>query len=153
MTTTHFRFLMVLTVVFAFLGGAGINLLLRGSPARAQATQDLVRARGFEMMDDQGRRMGEIGMDNKGYPNLWLYDSSGKTRAGLGYGGDDSGLWLNDASGTNGVQLGFGSETHQAAVWLSDKSGKTRVQMGIGQDGNAHAWVFKEDGSTAWSQP
>jgi hypothetical protein len=103
MTSRQFRVLMALTVVSGLVGGAASNLLVQGAPAVAQvggAVQEVVRAKRFEVVDDQGRSRALLSVLPDGSPGLTLYDGAGKQRAGLGLLPDGTPrLALHDAAG------------------------------------------------------
>ena len=80
-------------MVSGLVGGAVSNLLLRGGPAMAQAggaVQDVVRAKKFQVVDDQGKKRAALGLSDDGGPALLLYDADGKKRAGLFLASDGS---------------------------------------------------------------
>ena len=182
MTGKQFRALAVLTVVSGFLGGAVVNLVLRGGPAMAQAggaVPEVVRAGRFEVVDDQGvmrAAFGHLSVLWNNNPGLFLYDAAGKTRAELFLGDHGSpGLVLSgpdglgraafdlEADGSPGVtfigtgakQLArFGLEADGSnALSLQDAAGKTRVKLGLGADGSPGMALHKKDGTVAWHAP
>jgi hypothetical protein len=133
MTSRQFRVLMVLTVVSGLLGGAGSNLLLQGGPAVAQAggaVQEVVRAKRFEVVDDQGKRRAALGLTADGSPAFWLYDATGKTRVELHV--------LPDGS---------------TDLLLYDAAGERRAWLGLTPDGSPYLWLRDTAGKVIWHAP
>lgn len=47
--------------------------------------QEVVRARSFEVYDEDGKRRALLGLSEGGKSGLWLYDKDGEPRASLGF--------------------------------------------------------------------
>jgi hypothetical protein len=94
MVRAQLRMLIVLTLVSGFLGGAVVNLLLRGTPALAQAPgpqEGLVQCKRFEVVDGSGRVRAVLGEMSNGEFGLELRDNAGKAGATLVVRSDSSG--------------------------------------------------------------
>ncbi|HEY3397972.1 MAG TPA: hypothetical protein VGM19_09985 [Armatimonadota bacterium] len=135
MTKSQFRILIVLTVVSGFLGGAVSNLLLRGAPVAAQMAEakapDAVRAKTFEVVDDQGNVCARLGVDEEGGSSLDLYGVVGKTGAVL----SDTGISLHDAAGRPRALLGTGNDG-SPLLGLYDATGDVRAGLSLQTDGS-----------------
>lgn len=126
-------------------------------PTAEAASDGVVRAQRFEVVDDIGKVRATLGVDGGGgagltvfsggmelatlrvdpggFANLSLHNSRGVQMAALG--GLSSGtLWLNDGLGRNRVSLAAGGDFGQA-TWLimHDDAGKQMVNLTAGSDG------------------
>jgi hypothetical protein len=98
------RFLsLTVCAVFGLLGGTASNLFLRINQASAQE-ESVVRARRFEVVDQNGRVAASFGTPDGGTASLSIYDSgSGKLNTLL----NDRRLTIYDISGHDRLVLGM----------------------------------------------
>ena len=145
MTSRQFRVLVVLTLVSGFVGGAVSNLLLRGTPAQAQAgapVQDVVKAKRFDLVDDAGKPRASLGVMPGGAQGLLLFDDGGKPRASLGVSPDGSpSLFLFDSATKGRLLLALTPDAEGSpGLWLYDLASTERTKK----------IALKADGTLAW---
>lgn len=109
-------------VVVGFIAAAG---LARPSLVGVAKTPEVIRARSFAVVDEDGIMRGVLGAGTD-YAGLTLYNKAGKTRAGLVTLDDGASLDLYDEAGNVRAALGnsdlkitaSGSTEHRAASSL-----------------------------------
>jgi hypothetical protein len=179
MNSRQFRVLAVLTVVSGFLGGAVSNLLLQGAPAMAQAggaVQEVVRAKEFALIDDEGRTRAQLGRNSNGCFGAWVFDAAGEGRLSLTVGPDGyPAMLLYDAAGKAQVRLGanpdgssYLSVLHAAGkaqarmavlpdgtpyLALADAAGRIRADLSLLPDGSPHFLLLDAAGKPTWAAP
>lgn len=89
----------VTTVVLAlgagFAGGLS-SQFFTGTPALADKMAQepqVIRAERFEVVDQNGRVHGELGLRSDGVPILRLYDEDGNPQVGFSPKGDEGDMW------------------------------------------------------------
>ena len=146
MTARQFRTLVVLTVIAGFLGGAASDLLFRGVPVLAQEALDsqaVVKARSFQVVDDQGKVQAQFGMlpgkdvggsDGSFVPSLALYDADSRPRSVFYLAADGSpDLVLLDSTGEPRVSLGLAADGSPGLALL-DSTGELRAGLAVLDD-------------------
>jgi hypothetical protein len=85
-----------LALVSGLVGGTVSSQFFVGVPVFAekapQETQ-VIRAERFEVVDEDGKIRGELGLRSDGVPILRLYDEDGAPRVGLSPKGDEGNMW------------------------------------------------------------
>jgi hypothetical protein len=125
----------IVSVVATFVFGALVS--------RATSQPQVVRARGFEVVDSSGRM--RIALDAVNHkPSLWFFDSAGRRRLGLTVSALDApALVLNDAHGHARIVLSVGTE-RAAEVRLTDSNGRPRVGVWVTNRNEPGVWLFDE---------
>lgn len=101
------------------------------SPAFAEDGADIVAARGFEMVDEQGRRQILIATAREGSPAIWMFDRNGKARLNLLiYEDGNAGVVLNDAE-ERAVQIFRTVGSRSAPVLVMKSEGRDRIVLGL----------------------
>jgi hypothetical protein len=99
----------------------------------------VVEAQRIEIPSTMGRII--IGSFSQPKPGLGMrvFDTSGKERLGVGFGGNSGGVALFNASGSPVV--GLSNDQHGTALTVSD-SGKVRVALGVSGDGSSNLELY-----------
>jgi len=130
MSSRQFKLLLVLVVVSGLAGGALGRWLLPGRAAFAgEEALQVVTAREFRLVDEEGKLRARLGWGNEGVPGLSFYDAAGEERVVLVAGEDHAALGFNDATGKPraslaGGEFGFG-------LSLNDATGRPRVWLAL----------------------
>lgn len=129
MSSEQFKLLVVMIVVSGLVGGLLGSWLLPGRAAFAgEEALQVVTAREFRVLDEEGKLRARLGWGNEGVPGLSFYDAAGEERVVLVAGEDHAALGFNDAAGKPraslaGGEFGFGLSLYDAAgrprVWLA----------------------------------
>lgn len=143
-------------------------------PVQAQRG-NVVRAKEFVVVDEQGKMRAGLGISSDGKPKLHFYDSEGKTRIGLGVSRSGApALAMIDAQ--ERVRFGFLVQPGGIpALTMADSQGRTRVglvlhsngspglvmtdyqekqRIGLGVDRGTPLMQFNDaQGKTIWSAP
>ena len=127
----------------AFIFSAVMLLVFGLLVPRARSQSQVVRARGFEIVDASGRlRISLNAVSSK--PSLWFFDSAGGRRMGLTVGTlDTPSLVLTDAQGHPRITLSVGLE-RAAEIRLTDSSGRPRVGVWVTNRNEPGVWLFDE---------
>ena len=130
--------LVVLTILFATLGGAVSNLMVQAvlTDVRAHTTkiQDTVVARGFMLVDNEGKQRAYLGVGEHSAAGLYLYDPGGRQRSVMDV--DENGmpqLAMTDRAKVVRLNIGVGKNGSRLA--LLDPAGKERLRMRVDKDG------------------
>jgi len=125
----------ILSVVLLLVFGLLVPLV--GSQSQ------VVRARGFEVVDASGRlRISLDSVNNK--PSLWFFDSAGRRRMGLTVSALDAPAFvLNDPNGHSRIALSVGLE-RAAEVRLTDSNGRVRVGVWVTNRNEPGVWLFDD---------
>jgi hypothetical protein len=109
-----------------------------------------VRAKGFLLVDKDGKPRANLGLLADGSPALTFYDKDRKSRAILGVANDGSPVLLFiDKNGKRRAGLTT-SATGSPDLKLSDKNGKPRAILGVSVDGEPSLILADENRSLAW---
>ena len=117
-----------LLIVFALTAGAFVLAWLLANSTRGE---NIIRARGFILEDDQGRTRGKLVTDERG-PSLSLYDEKGQRRVGLDATKGGAGLYLYDENGKHRAELI--ALSIMSSLSLYDENGQRRVGLGVNSD-------------------
>ncbi len=109
---------------------------------QATSQPQVIQARRFEVLDQNGQRAIALGLDTKGRPLISLYNSAGDHGVQIGYGGLDlPGIWIYDASAKERMALTY-DDDKQPGLWFKDTSERARLTMGPGSDGEPGIWFY-----------
>lgn len=127
----------------AFILSAMMLLVFGLLVPRARSQSQVVRARGFEIVDASGRlRISLNAVSSK--PSLWFFDNAGRRRMGLTVGALDApSLVLTDAQGLPRITLSVGLE-RAAEIRLTDSRGRPRVGVWVTNRNEPGVWLFDE---------
>jgi hypothetical protein len=119
-----------MNVIRMAIGLTAVNLvLLLGALTQArpgtQATQEVVRARALELVDQRGRIRGRLNVESSGEVVFRLLDQNGTIRVKLGAATDGSGLLLANDATEPGVHLL--ATAAGSSLKLANKDGRERV--------------------------
>lgn len=121
-----------------------------GHPSGGEAlADDVVRAKRFEVVDDEDNVQGVLGELDGGVIGLQLYDETGTTRLSIAVLNQKGGapiVYFRDQNGTNRLQLQVDPNEVSTLV-INDASGKLRAVIGTDQDGNSQLGYEAKDGS------
>lgn len=118
------------------------------------AVADVVRARGFAMVDAAGKTRAVLGVLPDGSPGLVLYDAAETPRAALGAHSDgSSGLVLNDAAGKTRAVLSVRPDGRRPGLVLYDAAETPRAALGVSSDGTAVLGLYDGAGKLIWKAP
>ncbi len=129
-----------LTLALLFMGVAA-TLVVTAGMQRTEAVPEVVKARRFLLVDENGKERAGLGMDKDG-PFLDLRDENGKERARLGLAKAFSGLVLSSENGS-AVALAAGNDM-QALTFMGE-NGKQRAVLMTLKDGHAGLAVLDEN--------
>jgi hypothetical protein len=114
--------------------------------AFADTGSDVVAARGFELVDDQGRRQILIATSNEGSPSIWFFDKNGKARLNLGlYGDGNAAVVLNDDA-ERAVEIFRTVGPRSAPVLVMKSNGTDRIIMGVNDAADPYLVTFDQKG-------
>jgi hypothetical protein len=136
MTWTEKMSLVVVTVMFSFLGGAAAEHFWPAAVATAGAAKvpQNITAHRFTVVDGNGVTRGVIDVTGKGVAQVALLDSDGKLRAGLGVAKDGApALALYEADGHTRAEVSLSRGTSR--VRLFDLKGASRIGMAVNSSG------------------
>lgn len=144
-------------MVFAWLLGAVLVLVLGIGAQRALSQSQILNVRELNVVDQSGRARISLGFGaQSGRPAIWLYDEKGKSRLYIGFGTQRGSpvLLLSDETGTGRVYLGF-SATGQSTpqLTLSDERGTTRLYVGWSSSEKPTVFVHDASGTDLWHAP
>ena len=110
-------------------GLTALNLALLGYQlltvkAEAQSIPDVVRARAWELVDQNGRPRASLDVAPQGDVFFRLRDDSGTIRVKMSAGRNGSGLLLLDAATEPGVQIDAGPDGSR--IRLTNRDGRRR---------------------------
>jgi hypothetical protein len=127
----------------AFIVSVVATLVFGALVPRATSQSQVVRARGFEVVDSSGRmRIALEAINHK--PSLWFFDSAGRRRLGLTISALDApALVFTDANGHSRITLSVGLE-RAAEIRLTDASGRPRVGVWVTNRNEPGVWLFDE---------
>ena len=99
------------------------------------ALPNVIRAESFQVVDERGFVRAEFGMF-LGTPELYMYDSAGKSRITISVLDDQPTIMLRDGSGLNSVlRLGVDSDG-SGGMYLRDASGTIRAGLLVLSNGS-----------------
>ena len=91
----------------------------------------VVKARAFELVDDEGNVRARLGLGNDDSPFLSLHDPDGRVRARFGLDTSGAaGLAIGDEEGKVRATLGLATDG-SSSLALGDKNGKIRAKFGL----------------------
>jgi len=108
-------------VNLAILTGAS----LQARPAGAQGSEDVLRGRAIELVDERGKIRARLDIEPDGEVVFRLLDQQGTIRVKLGAGKDGSGLLLANDATEPGVHLL--AKATGSSVRVANKDGRERV--------------------------
>jgi len=108
----------------AILGSAP----LMGQVSKSTAS-DVVRTRGLELVDDQGRERATLSAQGGDFVGLVLWDAAGKARVSMEANKDGSSLFLSDSNAKHRVSLWSPANGGDAEVALNDENAKERLRL------------------------
>lgn len=124
--------------------------------------QETVRARLFELVDEEGNVRAELGIEPDGFPGLNLIDKDGVGRIGLTLIGGSPGLLLLDGNGMPRTLLRVGGPDETSSLALMGEDAKPRATLSVERDGSSFLTLadpggmrrvsltaFGEDGASA----
>jgi hypothetical protein len=109
----------------------GVNVLLaamlvgQAGSASAAGEPGTVRAKAFELIDEDGRPRAQLNVEANGEAVFRLRDSNGEIRVKLGAGGDGSGLLLLDGATEPAIHML--ARKSGTSVTLISRDGQRRV--------------------------
>jgi hypothetical protein len=101
---------------------AGLGLMAAERPV-----PDVIKAKGFDVVDNQGRIRAALYMDFRGDPRFYLRGADGTLRAELSCEADDTSLALYDANGRDRETLQVFKDL--PSIWLRDRNGEVNVSI------------------------
>lgn len=121
--------------LWAALGMAAGHLAVSAAgrliPSAFAAGGDVVAARAFELVNEQGRRTVLMAMAREGSPALWFFDANGKARLNFClYEDGNAGIVLNDED-ERAVQIFRTVGPKSAPVLVMKSQGRDRLVMGV----------------------
>lgn len=143
----------------------------RAQLLQADIQADIVTAKEFRLMDENGRSRAVLLVD-EGRVALMLCDEAGNVRAALRVVKDEPGLSLYDENSTRRAAFGVAKEGPILKFWdeegeiraaliaikdetsltLRDEAGKPRAVLVMGKD-NANLFLCDKNGKVIWSTP
>ena len=136
---------------------------LAGEPSLvgAQKAPAVVQAKGFEVIDDNGRVRASLHSTGD-LTSVIFYDKTGKARATLGNGGDAPFLTFYDETGRT-TRVALSTTGPYASLSLNDEAGKMRVVLGntsvkLANGSSEHREtsslvLLNEQGTALWKAP
>jgi hypothetical protein len=115
--------------------------------------QDVIHAKGFDVVDDSGNVLAAFGILETGTPVLRLNDAEGNVRSQLGISED--GMVFIDFTGADGSTR-LALSTHADGTPEIDffgPNGKARAAMGTLADGTPGLAFFDAEGNSTFSAP
>jgi hypothetical protein len=130
--------------------GAGFILMFALAAVKPDATQDVIRAKRLEIVDDKGKtRISLVALPKYG-PLLQFSDDKGNHRAGLSLGADGPALWLEDETGRG--RAGLIVDANGPGLRLFDE--KSRERAGLTADADGADFALRDkDGKVIWQAP
>jgi hypothetical protein len=124
--------LMVLAIAGGALGGFMQSAASRAVLAEADSPK-VIRATGFELVDNDGKRIGYLGADGRRNAILVFFDSQGTKRAefGLVYA-DSPGLGIFSPKGESLLSIGLGQRAKPRLI-MSEDDFTGRVYLGVAE--------------------
>src|SRR5262245_59116342 len=112
----------------------------------AEAQFEMVRARGFQVLDADGRI--RIALTAQGMPRLTMYDEAGHHRATLAVLTDGaSGLTFFDENGRGRCEFRLWGDG-ESLLNLNDEADRPRLALRVGRDGSPGVEVFDGAGQS-----
>jgi hypothetical protein len=110
--------------------------------------EDVVRAKRFELVDDDGGTRAVIDTGRNEHVGVSFFDRTGQERTTLGVMPEGVAfLSMSDEAGQEVVKATAGAGGSDTVVALRDKEGRTRVQLGASQAGEATFNLTDTDGN------
>ncbi len=107
--------------------------------------QQTVRARLFELVDEEGKVRAELGVEPDGFPSFNLLDKNGVGRVGLTLMGGSPSLLLMDEDGALRALVRVGPEG-ASSVTLMGKDQKPHAMVSTEPDGSSYLAFTDADG-------
>ena len=101
------------------------GVAMETQPARAHATDEVLRGKALELVDDRGKTRARLDVEPGGEVVFRLLDQQGTIRVKLGAGTDGSGLLLANDATEPGVHLL--AKPAGSSVRVVNKDGRERV--------------------------
>lgn len=139
--------LLGLTAAVALFGlvGMGTALVASGS---ADTAGDIITARSFVLVDDEGTERGRFGTTEDGAAQVALRDPSGADRLRMTVRNEGSpGLVFSDRSGNRRIVVGLLPDQTSTMVF-ADGAGSPRAVLGVSQDNRANLVFADQRGVT-----
>ncbi|MFH2218178.1 MAG: hypothetical protein ABII68_00780 [Pseudomonadota bacterium] len=86
MNRKQYALIVLIALIGGIIGGTASTQIVIGKYAFAQnniSSQKVVKARGFEVIDKDGKILATLKRNKNGFPGLWLYNLNGKMLAEL----------------------------------------------------------------------
>lgn len=121
-------------------------------PAKAQnGVAEVVSAKKFQVVDDEGNTRAMLGMLSDGSPMLGLFDAQGNPYAYLEAWDRYPSLWLYDEEGNISVWLSGEKGSPHLNFSSSGSRGIPRVEIGVRGDEEPYIYFWDAQGSpSAW---
>ncbi len=152
MNKRQYAFLVVLMLVFSFLGGTSVAWLLGCGKASAEpkdATFGTVTVKKLRVVNEAGQIFASLG-NLESEPFLSLYDKAGNIRAVLGIFDDSPGLRLHDKAGN--IRAFLATRDDAPMLGLFDKANNLRVSLNT-IDNAPGLLFFNRDSDVIWQAP
>ena len=121
------------------------RLVVTAGMERTEAVPEVVKARQFLLVDENGKERAGLSMGKDG-PVLVLVDENGKERAGLSMGKDGPGLALMDENEKPRAVLGMGKDG--VVLSLMDENGKQGAVLRVKKVEGSFLGLRDENGKT-----
>lgn len=119
-----------LILMGGFLGGLTSHLF-SPTPVQAYGAQQVVQAKRFELVDDNGRLLATWGLTGEGSGGMWFFDKNGKARLNVGTYGDGHPMVVLLEPNGNAKGLFRTAGAGNAPVVVLKNQGQDRVILGM----------------------
>ncbi len=130
---------------FSILLGSAIISQSKSDVRPDANTQDVVRAKRFEVVDDNGKTRGVFEVVPDGKARLMLFDEDGNTRGTFAVARNGVVVGLFDGNGKTRASLGV-TPDGASSLSLSDKHQKPRMSLSLLPDGKSGMVITDGDG-------
>lgn len=135
--------------LLALLAIGGLLVIL----SAVDTPQDVIHAKGFNVVDDSGNTLATLGMLVNGTPVLRINDAEGNVRSQLGIA-EDGMVFIDFTSADGMTKLALSTYADgRTEVDFFGPNGKTRAAMGTMADGTPGLAFFDADGNSIYSAP
>ena len=119
--------------VLVALNLATLGLFFLGAAAPARK-QEVIEAKRFVLVDDQGKMRAELGYDKNGAPALLIYDEEGKPLVGV-EGFPDGGMISVQSPGESPTSVTLAASKQTTFLRIEDAPSSPRIHVATGENG------------------
>lgn len=141
LATKHYQYSKFINVILSLMLG-----VLVFSGANSHPNDEIVSARGFVLVGDDGKKKVELGLNGEKSTVFTMLGPDGEPRLTLGVSEDgESIIHLTEPGERRSIAMGFEGK-HGAVLSFQDKNQNPRLMMSVGPDGSPELRFLEQNG-------